>query len=49
VKDDEKREFLKEIPTSFSLTPEQVTALRQAGKQLLHESAEYQQFLNEMK
>ena len=49
IKDDEKREFLKEIPTSFSLTPEQVTALRQAGKQLLHESVEYQQFLNDMK
>jgi NTE family protein len=49
IKDDEKREFLKEIPTSFSLTPEQVTALRQAGKQLLQESDEYQQFLSEMK
>jgi len=48
VKDDEKREFLKEIPTSFSLTPEQVTALRQAGKQLLQESPEYQQFLKDM-
>jgi len=49
VKDDEKREMLKEIPTSFSLTPEQVAALRQAGKQLLQESVEYQQFLNDMK
>jgi NTE family protein len=48
VKDDEKREMLKEIPTSFSLTPEQVAALRQAGKQLLQESDEYQQFLKEM-
>jgi len=49
VKDDEQREMLKEIPTSFSLTPEQVTALRQAGKQLLEESVAYQQFLNDMK
>jgi hypothetical protein len=49
IKDDEKREMLKEIPTSFSLTSEQVTALRQAGKQLLQDSVEYQQFLDEMK
>ncbi len=49
LKDDEKREMLKEIPTSFSLTPEQVTALRQAGKQLLQDSVAYQQFLNDMK
>jgi len=49
VKDEEKREMLKEIPTSFSLTPEQVAALRQAGKQLLQESVEYQEFLNDMK
>jgi NTE family protein len=49
VKDDEKREMLKEIPTSFSLTPEQVTALRQAGKDLLQESKEYQEFLNDMR
>jgi NTE family protein len=49
MKDDEKREMLKEIPTSFSLTPEQVAALRQAGKELLQESKEYQQFLNDMK
>jgi len=31
------------------MTPEQVAALRQAGKQLLQESVEYQQFLNDMK
>jgi len=49
VKDDEQREMLKEIPTSFSLTPEQVAALRQAGKQLLQDSVAYQQFLNDMK
>ncbi|RKZ46164.1 MAG: hypothetical protein DRQ58_09150, partial [Gammaproteobacteria bacterium] len=49
IKDDEKREFLKEIPTSFSLTPEQVTALKQAGKELLQQSAEYQQFLSNLK
>lgn len=49
LKDDEKREMLKEIPTSFSLTPEQVAALRQAGKQLLQDSVAYQQFLNDMK
>ncbi len=41
--------MIEEIPTSFSLTPEQVTALRQAGGELLQESKEYQQFLNEMK
>jgi uncharacterized tellurite resistance protein B-like protein len=41
--------MLKEIPTSFRLTPEQVDDLRQAGKQLLQESDEYQQFLNDMK
>jgi len=49
LKDDEKREMLKEIPTSLSLTPEQVTALRQAGKTLLQDSVEYQEFLNDMK
>jgi len=49
IHDDEKREMLKEIPTSFRLTPEQVDELRQAGKQLLQESDEYQQFLNDMK
>ena len=49
IKDEEKREMLKEIPTSFSLTPEQVAALRQAGKELLQESKEYQEFLNDMK
>ena len=49
IKDDEKREMLKEIPTSFSLTPEQVTALRQAGKELLQNSTAYQHFLKEMK
>lgn len=49
VKDDEQREMLKEISTSFSLTPEQVTALRQAGKQLLQDSAEYQEFLKDLK
>jgi NTE family protein len=48
VKDDEEREELKNIPTSFSLTPEQVTVLRQAGKDLLRGSKEYQQFLKDM-
>ena len=49
IRDKEKRERLKEVPTAFRLTPEQVDELRQAGKTLLRESTEYQQFLSDMK
>ncbi len=41
----EKRRFFNRIPTSFSLTDEQVDRLIAAGRTLLRNNAEYQRFL----
>jgi len=45
----EKRDRLKSLPTSFVLAPEDVDELREAAKTILIESAEFQEFLNDMR
>jgi NTE family protein len=49
LRDAEKRERLKQLPTSFVIAPEDVDALREAAKTILSESKEYRQFLEDMK
>lgn len=49
IKDKEKRNRLKLLPTSFVLQPEEVDELRQVAKELLLQSKEFQQFLADMK
>ncbi len=41
----DKRKFFNRIPTSFSLTDEQVDRLIAAGRTLLRNNADYQQFV----
>jgi len=49
IKDRERRERLKLLPTSFVLNPEDVDELKQAARELLLQSIEFQRFLAEMK
>jgi len=49
IKDREKRERLKLLPTSFVLNPEDVNELKQAARELLFQSKEFQRFLTDMK
>jgi len=44
----ERRERLKQLPTSFALRPEEVDELREAAKTVLYQSKDFQQFLNEL-
>jgi NTE family protein len=48
VKDSERREYFLSLPTSFSLTKEQVQALIEVGPKLLRESPDYQEFLQSL-
>jgi NTE family protein len=47
--DEDERDYLKSLPTSFKLTSEQVNKLREAGSRILVDSEEYQRFLGDMK
>ncbi|VGO23455.1 patatin-like phospholipase family protein [Pontiella sulfatireligans] len=47
VVDEEEREFLNTIPTSFSLTDEQVDALIKAGRELLRNQPEFKKLIQE--
>jgi len=44
----EHRLFFNKIPTSFSLSKEQVDRLAQGGKDILHGNADYQQLLSDL-
>jgi len=48
VADLQLKYFLNKIPTSFSLTPEQVDSLIKSAKDLLHADPEYQQLLSDL-
>jgi NTE family protein len=48
IKQPEQRQFFNSIPTSFSLTEEQVDRLIEAGHELLRNNPDYQQFLAEL-
>ena len=48
IKQPEKRRFFNRIPTSFSLSNEQVDRLIAAGQELLRSNADFQQFLSDL-
>ena len=48
IKDREKRERLKHLPTSFVLNPEDVDELRKAARDIIGESKAFQQFINDL-
>jgi NTE family protein len=43
-----RRDYFQSLPTSFSLTSEQVDALIHVGPQLLEESPDYREFLENL-
>jgi NTE family protein len=47
VKDDDEREYLDRIPTSFTLSTEEIIRLRRAAHLLVEESPELRHFLEE--
>lgn len=47
VRDAEEHEYLDRVPTTFTLSPEQITRLRRAAHLLVDESAELRTFLEE--
>ena len=47
VRDEKERTYLKRLPTSFSLSEEQVDRLVEAGRRLLRESPQYQEVLEQ--
>lgn len=47
--EEKDRRYLKHLPTSFQLTPEAVDKLRWAAREILTNSAEFQDFLNSLK
>ena len=47
IEDKKERDFLNAIPTSFSLTDEQVDALIKAGRELLRNHPEYKKLVQE--
>jgi NTE family protein len=47
VKDAGEREYLDRVPTTFTLSSEQITRLRRAARQLVDESPELRVFLDE--
>jgi NTE family protein len=49
IQDDEKRAYFKGLPTSFSLSDEQVDALREAGRRLLRESPAFKEVLEALR
>jgi NTE family protein len=48
IKEKERRERLKQLPTSFVLDAEDVDDLRNAAKNLINESKEFQNFLQDI-
>jgi len=48
IKDRQKRERLKQLPTSFVLESDEVDDLREAAKDLISESKTFQQFINDV-
>ena len=48
IEQPERRRFFNTIPTSFSLTEEQVDRLVEAGRELLRNNPDYQQLLAEL-
>jgi NTE family protein len=48
IKDPEAKQFFNQIPTTFSLTEEQVDRLIAAGGELLRNNPEYQRFLADL-
>lgn len=48
IKDPEQREFLNQMPTSFSLTDEQVDALIAAGGELLRNHPEFRRLMEDL-
>ncbi len=48
LKDHKRREYFLSLPTSFSLTKEQVQSLIDVGPQLLNDSPDYQDFLRDL-
>ncbi|MFC1798822.1 patatin-like phospholipase family protein [Thermodesulfobacteriota bacterium] len=49
MEDEAEKKHLKDLPTSFRLKPEDVDRLRRAARQILHESAEFQDLLERLK
>jgi NTE family protein len=47
VRDEKARTYLERLPTSFSLSEEQVDRLIEAGRKLLRESPQYQEVLEQ--
>jgi NTE family protein len=48
IKQPEQRKFFNQVPTSFSLTDEQVDRLVAAGRQLLRNNPDYQRFIADL-
>ena len=48
VKDEKEKAFLNAIPTSFSLTDEQIDALIKAGRELLRNNPTFQKLLSDI-
>jgi NTE family protein len=48
IQQPKKRRFLNRIPTSFSLSGEQVDTLVGAGRELLRQNPGFQQFLSDI-
>ena len=48
LKSEAERTYFKQLPTSFSLTPEQVDQLREAAKRILHESRDFNRLLGDL-
>ena len=46
--DENQRSFLKQLPTSFVLKPEEVDKLREAARQILTQSKEFQRLLRDL-
>jgi len=49
LKDEAERHYFKTLPTSFSLSDEQVDKLKDAAHRILSESEEFQRFLRDLK
>ena len=47
--DESEQHYLKILPTSFTLSDEQVDRLRDAAHRILSDSQEFQQFLRDLK
>jgi NTE family protein len=48
LKDESERTYFKQLPTSFKLSPEEVTKLREVAGRLLNDSKEFQRLLQDL-